>query len=170
MTVWSRIEARLARDIASGRFRPGARLASEHVLARRFNVNRHTVRQALGSLGAKGLLRVEQGRGTFVADFAVDYLLGKRTRFSENVAAAGHAGAHRLIEAAEKSADAAVAAALELRRGTRALALTTLGEARGRPLVFGEHWFPAARFSGLAERFRAAGSLSKALAEFDCGD
>jgi len=170
MTVWSRIEARLARDIASGRFRPGQRLASEHALAQRFNVNRHTVRQALGSLGAKGLLRVEQGRGTFVADFAVDYLLGRRTRFSENLAAAGHVGAHKLVEQAVRGADAAVAAALELRRGTRMIVLTTLGEARGRPLVFGEHWFPAERFAGLAEHFRVAGSLSAALARFGCGD
>jgi len=170
MTVWSRIEAQLARDIASGRVRPGERLDSEHALAQRFKVNRHTVRQALGSLGAKGLLRAEQGRGTFVADFAVDYLLGRRTRFSENLAAAGHAGSHQLLGAAQKAADAAVAAALELRRGARVLVLTTLGEARGRPLVFGEHWFPAARFAGLEERFRAAGSLSKALGAFNCGD
>src|SRR5262252_7530382 len=91
MTVWSRIEASIARDIAKGRFRPGERLASEHELALRFNVNRHTVRQALGSLGAKGLLRTEHGRGTFVADYAVDYLLARRTRFSENLAASGGA-------------------------------------------------------------------------------
>jgi len=170
MTVWSRIEASIARDIAKGRFRPGERLDSEHELALRFNVNRHTVRQALGSLGAKGLLRTEQGRGTFVADYAMDYLLARRTRFSENLAASGHAGRHRLLETGLRAADAAVAGALELRRGTRALVLTLLGESDGRPLVFGEHWFPATRFAGLAERFRAAGSLSRALAEYDCGD
>lgn len=54
-TVWSRIEAPRARH-RLGRVQPGGRLAPEHALAARFKVNRHTVRQALGSLAGKGLL------------------------------------------------------------------------------------------------------------------
>lgn len=170
MTVWSRIEQRLAADIARGRYRPGERLETEHRLAGRFGVNRHTVRQALGSLAAKGLVRVERGRGTFVADFAVDYVLGSRTRFSENLAAAGFAGRHRLMETREIAADREIACELGLRRGARVFLLVTLGEARGRPIVFGEHYFPAARFPGLEGHFRETGSISRALARLGVSD
>src|SRR3546814_2442917 len=48
-------------------------------------VNRHTLRRGVASLEQEGLLRVEQGRGTFVQERVVDYRLGKRTRFTENI-------------------------------------------------------------------------------------
>jgi len=169
-SIWSRIEQELASDIATGRVRPGELLATEHRLAARFRVNRHTVRQALGRLAARGLVRAERGRGTFVAEFAVDYALGRRTRFTENLAAAGFVGRHRLIEPGELAASAAVAAHLGLRTRTRVIRLITLGETRGRPIVYGEHYFPAQRFPDLAQRFVRTGSISRALAELDAGD
>lgn len=165
--LWERIDARLAARIASGELRPGERLPSEHLLAEHFKVNRHTVRQALGSLAARGLVNVVHGRGTFVAEFAVDYALGRRTRFSENLAATGVSGRHRLLESEEVSATPPIASALRCRVGTRVLRLLTLGEARGRPLSLGEHFFVARRFPGLMEAFHRLGSITRALAE--CG-
>lgn len=169
-TVWATIERRLARDIGAGRYRAGMQLATEHELARRFRVNRHTVRQALGSLAAKGLVRVERGRGTFVSEFAVDYVLGRRTRFAENLAAAGYVGRHRVVSARILAAPAEVRAPLALAHGARVVRLVTVGETRGRPLVAGEHFFPARRFKGLPELVAASGSISKALAALGCAD
>ena len=40
-------------------------------LAERYGVNRHTVRSAISALVQEGVLRAEQGRGTFV-DFTVE--------------------------------------------------------------------------------------------------
>ena len=37
----------------------------------------------MGELEQSGLIRIEQGRGTFVQEHAIDYAIGKRTRFSE---------------------------------------------------------------------------------------
>ncbi len=48
-----------------------------------FGVNRHTVRRALEELSRGGLVRVEQGRGSFVAEDVLDYKVEPRTRFSE---------------------------------------------------------------------------------------
>lgn len=165
--VWTQIEQRIADQIAQGRLQPGERLPAEHALAESFGVNRHTVRQALGSLAARGLLRVQHGRGTFVADFAVDYVLGRRTRFAENLAAAGLKGSHTLVESGEMRAPAAVARALQLPGGTRVLRLVTLGETHGRPVSLAEHYFCAARVPGLVAAFERSGSISRALAA--CG-
>jgi DNA-binding LacI/PurR family transcriptional regulator len=55
------------RDIRDGRWADGVALPTERELADLHAVSRPTVRQALDQLERAGLLRREQGRGTFVA-------------------------------------------------------------------------------------------------------
>jgi DNA-binding FadR family transcriptional regulator len=52
--------------VARGEYPPGSRLPPEAELAAQANVSRLTLREAVKVLRDKGVLRVEQGRGTFV--------------------------------------------------------------------------------------------------------
>lgn len=52
--------------VAGGEYPPGSRLPPEAELAARADVSRLTLREAVKVLRDKGVLRVEQGRGTFV--------------------------------------------------------------------------------------------------------
>jgi DNA-binding FadR family transcriptional regulator len=54
--------------IKNGDFGPGDRLPSERELVETFGVSRVSVREAIRSLEAIGLVRVYQGRGAFVSD------------------------------------------------------------------------------------------------------
>lgn len=63
---YRRIWRELRRDIQSGRWKVGQRIPSEPELAHIFGVSRGTVRNAIEQLVNDGLLRKEQGRGTFV--------------------------------------------------------------------------------------------------------
>ena len=56
----------LLQDIVDGVYPPECRLPPEPVLAEETGVSRLTLRAAVKSLGQRGVLRVEQGRGTFV--------------------------------------------------------------------------------------------------------
>lgn len=168
--LWAQIEQQLAAEIARGELRPNGRIASEHELAARFGVNRHTIRQALSSLARKGLVRVEHGRGTFVESFALAYTLNRRTRFSENLAAAGRQGTHELVASRIERARGAIASRLKLESSARVVCLETLGEMSGRPVSYGEHYFPARRFEGLAQAFVEEGSISRALKHFGVAD
>lgn len=168
--VWSSIERELASDIASGSLKAGTKLPGEHALASRFSVNRHTVRHALAALASKGLVQVRQGLGTFVSDVAVDYVLGRRTRFAENLSAAGFRGRHRFVSSTAMKATKPVASALGLRPGTLVLRILAVGEANDRPITLGEHHFAARRFKGLEESFARTGSISAALAEHQVTD
>ncbi|SHF44946.1 DNA-binding transcriptional regulator, FadR family [Desulfacinum infernum DSM 9756] len=53
-------------DILSGRFASEERLPPQDVLAREYNVSRTVIREAQSKLASLGLVRIDQGRGTFV--------------------------------------------------------------------------------------------------------
>jgi GntR family phosphonate transport system transcriptional regulator len=166
VTRWRQIAEALAREVSQGRFTAG-RLPAEPVLAARFAVNRHTIRRALGALAEQGLVRIEQGRGTFVADRHLDYLLGRRTRFSEILQRQGREPGHRLIAVATVNADEATARDLRLRPGARVIEIEMTGSADGVALSYGRHSFPAKRFAALPAAFAETGSITASLAR--CG-
>ncbi|GAA2759621.1 hypothetical protein GCM10009872_49810 [Actinopolymorpha rutila] len=57
---------RLLDEIVEGVYPPDSRLPPEPVLAERAGVSRLTLREAIKDLRQRGVLRVQQGRGTFV--------------------------------------------------------------------------------------------------------
>ncbi len=59
----------MSNEIRTGRLKPGERLPSEKGLGERFGAGRSSVREALNILSGQGLVRVQAGRGSFVADF-----------------------------------------------------------------------------------------------------
>src|SRR3546814_2738511 len=85
VAFWRQMAGTLEKDIREQVDEPGKRLPTEAELAERFSVDRHTVRRGIAFLEQEGVLRVEQGRGTFVQERMVDYRLGKRTRYHHNI-------------------------------------------------------------------------------------
>jgi len=63
---YRRIWHELRRDIQSGRWEIGEQVPSEPELSDTYGVSRGTVRNAIEQLVSDGMLRKEQGRGTFV--------------------------------------------------------------------------------------------------------
>ncbi|MBN8889063.1 MAG: phosphonate metabolism transcriptional regulator PhnF [Rhodospirillales bacterium] len=167
VALWRQIVRVLESEIADATHPPGARLPTEAQLSQRFAVNRHTVRRALEEMSRNGLVRVEQGRGSFVAEDVLDYTIGPRTRFSEWVRRHNKEPSGQVLDLRETPADATIAAGLGLRAGARVVRLERLGLADGRPVSLGSHHFPAARFPGLLAALRGAPTITEALAT--CG-
>jgi DNA-binding FadR family transcriptional regulator len=71
---YERIADRIAGEIRSGRLTPGARLPGERELARRLEVGRASVREAIGALQVRGVLETRPGAGSFVAADALELL------------------------------------------------------------------------------------------------
>lgn len=63
------VHEQLRQEILGGRLEPGAAVPSERVLAERFGVNRHAVREALKRLEQAGLVQISQGGPTRVLDW-----------------------------------------------------------------------------------------------------
>ncbi|MDE2516113.1 MAG: phosphonate metabolism transcriptional regulator PhnF [Rhodospirillales bacterium] len=162
VALWRQIAQALRGAITAGRYPPGGRLPTEAALAQDFAVNRHTVRRALEDLSRAGLVRVEQGRGAFVAEDVLDYTVASRTRFSEWIRRHNKEPSGQVLRLVEVAAEAVVAGALGLRAGARVVMLERLGLADGRPVSLANHYFPA-RLRGLREALEASPTITAAL-------
>lgn len=67
-SVARQVEEQIVAVIDSGELSPGDRLPPEREFAEMLGVSRPTVREAVGSLKARGRVTVVHGRGVFVAD------------------------------------------------------------------------------------------------------
>jgi len=170
VALWRQIEQALTEEIETGRLQAGERLATEPQLAERFGVNRHTVRRAVAGLVERGLVKVEQGRGSFVAEHVLDYLIGRRTRFTDLVNRQNRNPGGGFLFAARIDAEGAVAEALKVAPGTALHHLETLGVLDDRPISVGTHFFPVQRFPDLVEVYQREGSITRTLTHFGCGD
>jgi GntR family phosphonate transport system transcriptional regulator len=167
VALWRQIAGALESAIASGPHAPEDRLPSEGTLAAHFGVNRHTIRRALEELALRGVIRTEQGRGSFIAHDVLDYPLHGRTRFSENMRAQRREPAGTILRMGPVPAETVVAEALGIRRNRPVLRVERLGSADGRPVVIGIHHLPLPRFAPAQMALRADPSITAALAA--CG-
>jgi GntR family transcriptional regulator of arabinose operon len=67
-TKYYKLTEYLKGEILLGRIRQDEQIPSEHMLAEKFSLSRHTVRKAISILVNEGYLYTEHGRGTFCMD------------------------------------------------------------------------------------------------------
>jgi GntR family phosphonate transport system transcriptional regulator len=170
VALWRQIDQSLSREIAAGTWQPGAPMPTEQALATRFQVNRHTVRRAVQAMVQRGLLRVEQGRGTFVQDAVIDYVVGRRTRFTENILRNRRYPSTVQLRCGEAMPPPAVAQQLKLPANAPAILLERVNSAGGVPVSISTLYFPAARFSGFDRIYAQTQSITETLRRFGIED
>ncbi|WP_338668777.1 phosphonate metabolism transcriptional regulator PhnF [Pseudodesulfovibrio methanolicus] len=170
VALWRQIHAQLEAAISSGRFGPGDRLPSENSLSVEFGVNRHTIRRALSVLEEDGLIRVEQGRGSFVREPVIHYPVSRRTRFSENLSRQRRTPGNILLQAVDTEAEPRVAEALGIEPGEVVTRITSAGEADGRRISYSTAFFPKTLFPGMVRVYRELKSVTRTLEYFGVSD
>jgi GntR family transcriptional regulator len=158
------IEEQLAERIASRELAAGERLPPERELAKGLGVSRMTVRQALGSLDARGLVERGVGRGTFVAHRKLDHDLTRVAGLTERLERQGLEPGARVLEVVEREASWAIAAGLELEPGRPVVRIRRLRLGSGVPLALEDSWLPGERFPGIAGR-DLSGSIYELMRE-----
>ena len=160
--LWHQIENVLTAEISSGRIAPGAQLPPEPELMSRFGVSRFTVRQALAQMESKGLVRVEQGRGTFVHGNVVKYAISQRTRFSRNLIEQGFDPGHEVLRDETIQATEEIATALQIAPGDPVFHRRGLSKANNALVSLGSSYYSLARFPDL-ERVRKLHKTTTAM-------
>ena len=126
-------------------------------------MSRHTVRRALASLAADGLIESHRGSGAFVTGEPVHiHRIGMRTRLSMSLGA-HQSSTGRVLESRVEQAPVAVTQRLGLTEGAAALRVTSLRAIAGRPVALSTAWFDATRFSDFDAQLRRTSSVTAAL-------
>ncbi len=146
-----RITEWLERLISSGALQTGDKLPAEVDVASGLGVSRMTLRQALSSLEAKGLLVRKRGRwgGNFVAEPRIQFDLSGLPGFTEQMRRLHVQAGADVLRATTLRPDAGVREALQLKRGTEVHEVVRVRSANGEPIALEESYFPADVFDGL---------------------
>lgn len=141
----------------------GDRLPSERDLSQRWGVARMTLRRAVDSLVAEGVVERRHGSGTYVTPQPFVRLLGL-TSFSQDMRDRGLVPSSRLLAFRSLPADSALAAQLRIPSGDSVLNFTRLRLASNDPMAVETVWLPARLVPGLS-RDELDGSLYELLSD-----
>jgi|LXNH01.1.fsa_nt_gb GntR family phosphonate transport system transcriptional regulator len=169
LSTWQVIAQDIEREIKAHRLSPGDRLPTEMELARKFMVNRHTVRRALLDLQAKQVVQTTQGRGTFVRAKSVTYRLDEASQFTENLLAQNRVPSVETRIASIKRATPKIAEALEIEEGADVSFLERIGFADDEPIGISNHYFSYERFPPFLRLYQLRQSVTKTLNELGSG-
>ncbi len=136
-----RVSQYLQQQIIKGEFPPNQQLPTEEVLTKGFGVSRGTVRKAIDLLETQGLVRREQGRGTFVNDPSDKGMAGfTLSDFAKEMQQQHRTPTTRVLKQEVVTASAEIAAHLNLNAGDDVLHIERLRLADNRPIVFEERY------------------------------
>lgn len=139
ITIRILLEARWERDM-----RPGDRLPSEAELCADFSVSRATIQQALRLFERDGMIRRDQGRGTFYVGPAAGRTEQEPSRLLEATIRGREGNEIKVLRKGVQMAPARIAARLGLAREDGVVAVERLGLMEGAPIVFIYSFLPLA--------------------------
>jgi GntR family transcriptional regulator len=137
-----RVRDWLMEQILSSGFARGEKLPSESELVRRFDVSRVTVRQALESLRADGVIESRHGKGWFLRRFCAVQNLGRLQGFGEMLAPMGVKVRSKVLEIKECAIPKPVAQAFGLPEDCNVIQIARLRIAGGRVMSYDLSYFP----------------------------
>lgn len=127
----------------------GDALPSEQSLAKRFRVNRHTLRRAVDELIGAGFVDRVHGIGTIVLQSPINYAISGATRFTETLESQGRKTVSRILKKEKIEARGGVARRLRIIEDTPVTYIETMREVDGMPFCTSSHFFPFNEFSAL---------------------
>src|SRR5690606_14120932 len=129
-------------DISALILPAGSQLPSEDRLVERFKVSRTTIRKAIENLGARGVVEIQRGKYTFVAQPKITQELTELTGFVEDMQTLGRTPTAKLLDHQVVPADADVARQLAVPVGTLVMRIQRVRLADGVAVSFDETYLP----------------------------
>jgi GntR family transcriptional regulator len=151
--AYLQIADHLRSAVLGGELAPGARLPSERELMDRYDAARGTVRQAIATLRAEGLIDIEHGRGAFVRTrppiqrkafdrFARAHRDRGKAAYLAEMEQEGRKPEVQVLEVGQTRASAEVAERLGLRPGDQVLIRRRRYLADGQPTELASSYIP----------------------------
>jgi GntR family transcriptional regulator len=125
----------LENRIQAGEFQHGDKFPTDEELCKAYNLSRGTVRRAIDMLVEEGVLRREQGRGTFVTRPNIYPVYFRLADFNEEMRQRGLEPGTRLLELGTLPADPDLAVRLGILPGEKVIQIVRLRLANGKPMA-----------------------------------
>src|SRR5215510_11287671 len=132
--LYHQLKTLLLEQIRTGKMKPNDRLPAEDELAATHGVSKATVRQALNELAVAGVLRREQGRGTFVAEPKLAQGPREMTSFTDEMRSRGLRPSSKVLRQDIIKAEGEVAEKLRIAEGSQVMRLKRLRLADDEPM------------------------------------
>lgn len=136
--------------IRTGTYRIGEMIPSEPQLQAEFRVSRVTVRRAIDELAREGLLRKEQGRGTYVHSPEITQPLNTLIGVTETMQSMGLVPDDLDVYLAREPVPPSIGALLRLEPGSDAWHLTRLRASEGSPICLIDNYIVPKHVPGLS--------------------
>lgn len=159
--VYIQISRSLEHDIKCY-YKAGDFLPSEHVLAKRFSVNRHTLRRGIDELVNMGVVERCHGRGTMVLEPPLDYTIAQNTRFTECLESQGKTTDSKVIRKLVAPAQQGVSRRLNIPEGEPVIWIETLRRVNRVPFCVISHFLPQKGYEAIENDY-SKGSLHQFL-------
>jgi GntR family transcriptional regulator len=126
----------LEKRIQAGEFQAGDKFPTDDELCQEYGLSRGTVRRAVEMLIGAGLLRREQGRGTFLNSPQQSPVFFRLANFDEEMKSRGWTPSTSLISRRAFPAAGEVAKQLQVPVGEKTIEIIRLRMADGRPIAY----------------------------------
>ncbi|MEN8243491.1 MAG: GntR family transcriptional regulator [Thermodesulfobacteriota bacterium] len=148
------ISSWLQESIMMGRYQTGEKIPSEIELSQICSVSRNTLRQAIGELIDKGMLKKAKGLGTFVTasrPVALRHKLNRISSFGQELYQTGVLENTRVLDKGYEKPRKNVGQSLALNDDSRVIAVRRLRSGDNIPLIYEETYLPVDLFDGILE-------------------
>lgn len=136
-------------QIESGELPPGSRLAPERELSLEFNINRMTLRRALGVLEAQGLVERQHGIGNFVSHSRINRQMDSIFRFTSGMEKRGFSPGTKLVSIQIIKPEQKLALDLGIDRSSQVYDILRLRSINQEPIMLESYRIPLERFPEL---------------------
>ncbi len=142
----------LRQRILKGEYPPGSKIPGEWQLCQEYGLSRGTVRRAINTLLHEGLLRTEQGQGTYVVEEpwrSRPFL--RLSNFNEEIARQHQQPKTTLLERRLLAANSALAHRLKVNKGEPIIYIARLRSINDQPIVYERRYLHQKLCPGLME-------------------
>lgn len=141
-TLYRKVAADLREAIAAGEYGSGGKLPPESALAERYGVSRGTIRQALGSLRADGLVTSRRGTRRVVLGTTRVQSFAELVSFTSWTRSLGEEPGGRVERLERRPADAGEREQLRLEPGAEVVLVLRVRTLSGRPVMVERSLYP----------------------------
>lgn len=151
--LYYQLKLLLLKEIEAGAYSENTPLPTEIELAKKFNISRPTVRQAIGSLAKEGRLMRIKGQGTFVIHPKIQQeLIHRIDSYNHEMIKKGILPMTKVLSLQCIRPTAEVAKALSLNQNNEVFELTRLRFADQEPIVLSTTYLPQHIFPDLQQK------------------